>query len=91
MGEADKERFETIAEACRKILDARGFPETSDSARVLYTEGDLNIAREAGVIEVLFRGSLVFRYASSEATSENVFEEHGLWAGIVERIAASIS
>lgn len=86
----DKERFETIAEACRKILDARGFAETSDSSRVIYTTGDLNVAEEAGVIEIVFRGSLVFRHAPGEAY-ENIFEEHGDWASMVLRLSASLS
>ena len=80
-----------VAEAAERILDAYGHVETSDSSRVVYTDGDLNIGRESGTLEIIFRGSLVFRQGDDCAPDECVFEEHGDWVSVVEGIAQSIS
>jgi len=79
--------FERVAAAARHILEAFGHVETSDSSRVVYTEGDLNIGGEDDLLEIIYRGTLVFRYAPSLAAGELVFEEHGDWVSIVERVA----
>ncbi|MDQ3820602.1 MAG: hypothetical protein M3362_23365 [Acidobacteriota bacterium] len=79
-----------IASAARRILDAYGHIETSDSSRTVYTDGDVNIAEDASVLEVIYRGTLVFRYAPDNSESEPVFEEHGDWVSIIERMAESI-
>lgn len=84
------DKFEAITSAAGRILDAYGRPETSDSARVMYAAGELNIAREAGRIEIIFRGSLVFRHAPEEGEGGRVFEEHGPWAAEVERLSARL-
>ena len=84
------EEFAAVTTAAERILDIYGRPETSDSARVIFTEGDLNIAREAGVIEIVFRGSLVFRSAPDEAAGGQIFEEHGVWRAAVARRAQAL-
>lgn len=85
------EEFAAVTAAAERILDTYGWPETSDSARVIYTAGDLNIAREAGVVEIVFRGSLVFRSAPGEDAGAQIFEEHGVWRAEVARLARALS
>ncbi|HEX8889101.1 MAG TPA: hypothetical protein VF779_07985 [Pyrinomonadaceae bacterium] len=79
--------FKRIAAAAGRILEAFGHAETSDSPRVIYTENDLNIASDGQRLEIIYRGTLVFRYAPALAAGEPVFEEHGDWASLVERLA----
>jgi hypothetical protein len=80
-----------VAEAAERILDAYGHVETSDSSRVVYTDGDLNIGRESGTLKIIFRGTLVFRHGPGLGPDEQVFEGHGDWARLVQRIAANVS
>ena len=87
---SEEGKFESVAAAALSILDAYGGHETSDSPRVIYTAGDLNIARERGVLEIIFRGTLVFRYAPEGDAAARVFEEHGVWLAEVERIARTL-
>ena len=86
----DQNSVREIASAAERILDAYGHIETSDSSRTVYTDGDMNIAKDAGVIEIIHRGSLVFRYAPGNSESESIFEEHGDWVSIIERMAEAI-
>lgn len=79
--------FKRIAAAAGRILEAFGHAETSDSPRVIYTENDLNIASDGDRLEIIYRGTLVFRYAPGLETDEPVYEEHGDWAALVERLA----
>ena len=89
MGE--QEKFEHIAATANRILDAYGSHETSDSPRVMYTAGDLNVAREGGVIEIIYRGTLVFRYGPGGGEGHRVFETHGPWIAELTRIAGTIN
>ena len=86
----DQNSVREIASAAKRILDAYGHIETSDSSRTVYTDGDMNIASESGVLEIIHRGTLVFRYAPDDSSSESVFEEHGDWVSIIERMAEAI-
>jgi hypothetical protein len=79
--------FKRIAAAAGRILEAFGHAETSDSPRFIYTENDLNIASDGKTLEIIYRGTLVFRYAPALEAGEPVFEEHGDWAALVERLA----
>ena len=88
--EVDQNSVREIASAAKRILDAYGHIETSDSSRTVYTDGDINIAAESGVLEIIHRGTLVFRYAPDDSSSESVFEEHGDWVSIIERMAEAI-
>lgn len=86
----EENRLKHVADEARRILEAIGMPETSDSSRRMYTEGDMNMAIQNGVIEIIFRGTLVFRYALEGTAVEPIFEEHGVWRKEVERIARSL-
>lgn len=83
-------KFESIAAAARSVLDAYGGYETSGSSRAMYTQGDLNISSEDGLLEIIFRGTLVFRYAPGADAGSRVFEEHGVWREEVERMARTL-
>ena len=82
-----EDKRKSVVAAAQRILDAYGGHETSDSPRVMYTVGDLNIARDLDTLEIIFRGSLVFRDKPEGATEAPVFEEHGVWFEEVERVA----
>ncbi len=85
----ESDRFESLAGAARHILNAYGHAEP-DSTRIVYTSGDLNIACDAGVLEIIHRGTLVFRDAP-ECTSDNRPFNEGDWIKEVERVAQTIS
>ncbi|MDT4897626.1 MAG: hypothetical protein QOH25_2703 [Acidobacteriota bacterium] len=82
-------KHKLVAKAASRILDAYGHIETSDSSRVVYTDGDLNIAREADILEIIYRGTLVFRHGSDCSAGDCVFEEHGDWVRLIERLEKS--
>ncbi len=84
-----EDKFHAIAKAARRILDAYGFMEP-DSNRTVYADGDLNIATEMNVTEIIHRGTLVYRYAPEEDKEAQVFQDDGLWIELVERIAGDI-
>jgi hypothetical protein len=86
----EEEAFKSILSIAHRILDVYGRHETSDSSRVVYTEGDLNIGYEDGVIEIIFRGSLVFRY-DPKGEITDFYEEHGVWMDELERVSRNIS
>ena len=83
-----EDKLKSAVRAAHRILDAYGGLETPDSPRVMYTAGDLNIAREEGVLEIMFRGTLVLRYTLREDSDSHAFIE-GDWLREVERIAAA--
>lgn len=85
------EKHRSVAEAAGQILDAYGHAETSDSSRAVYTDGDLNIGLERDIVEIIYRGTLVFRHSPGCVPGECIFEEHGDWVSIVERIAKASS
>ncbi len=85
----EEEVFKSVLSIAQRILDVYGQHETADSSRIVYTEGDLNIAYDDDVIEVFFRGSLVFRHdPKGEITS--YYEEHGVWMDEIERVFRNI-
>lgn len=86
----DENSLKEIASMARSILDAYGHLETSDSARTVYTDGDINIAEDAGVLEIIYRGTLVFRHMPDESAGESIFEEHGDWVSIIKRMAEDL-
>ena len=85
----EEEAFKSILSIAQRILDVYGRHETADSSRVIYTEGDLNISYEDGVIEIIFRGSLVFRH-DPKGEITDFYEEHGVWMDEIERVAGNI-
>lgn len=78
-----------IAEVAGRILEAYGHIETSGSSRTVYTDGDLNIGRESDVLEIIYRGTLVLRHTPDCSASDCVFEEHGDWVMLLERLEKS--
>lgn len=85
----ENDRFEPLAEVAKRILNAYGHAEP-DSTRIVYTSGDLNIACDAGVLEIIHRGTLVFRDAPECASDERSFNEDD-WMKEVEQAAQTIS
>lgn len=81
----EEEEFKSILSIAQRILDVYGRHETSDSSRIIYTEGDLNIGYENGVIEIIFRGSLGFRH-DPKGEITDFYEEHGVWMDEIERV-----
>jgi hypothetical protein len=85
----EEEAFKSILSIAQRIIDVYGYHETSDSPRIIYTEGDLNIGYEDGVIEIIFRGSLVFRH-DPKGEITDFYEEHGVWMDEIERVSRNI-
>jgi len=85
----EEEMFKSILSIAQRILDVYGRHETSDSSRIIYTEGDINIGDEDGVIEIIFRGSLVFRH-DPKGEITDYYEEHGVWMDEIERVFRNI-
>jgi hypothetical protein len=85
------DKHESVAEVAGRILDAYGHIETSDSSRKVYTDGDLNIGREGDLLEIIHRGTLVFRHGPDCSAGDCVFEEHGNWVVLIERLAQGVS
>lgn len=81
--------FSSILSLARRVLDVHGRNETSDSPRVSYTHGDVNISSEREVVDIFFRGSLVFRH-DPKGRITDFFETRGAWIDEVERIARAI-
>jgi hypothetical protein len=85
----EEEAFKSILSTAQQILDAYGRHEAADSSRIVYTEGDLNVGNEDGVIEIFFRGSLVFRH-DPKGEITDFYEEHGVWMDEIERVSRDI-
>lgn len=73
----------------RRVLDVYGSDEASDPARVSYTHGDVNISSKCEVVDIFFRGSLVFRHDPNGEMTD-FFETRGPWIDELERIARAI-
>jgi hypothetical protein len=85
----EEEEFKSILSIARRLIDIYGRPEAADSSRSLYTEGDLNISRENGVVEIIFRGSLVFRH-DPKGEITDFYDQHGVWINEIERVSRKI-
>jgi len=85
----EEAEFRSILSLARRILDVRGRNETSDSSRVSYEQGEVNISCKRGVIDVFFRGSLVFRH-DPKGEITDFFETRGPWIDEIDRLAQSI-
>ncbi len=85
----EEEAFKSILSIAQRILDVYGRHETADSSRIVYTEGDLNVGNEDGVLEIFFRGSLVFRH-DPKGEITDFYEEHGVWMDEIERVSRDI-
>jgi hypothetical protein len=85
----EEEAFKSVLSIAQRILDVYGRHETSDSARIIYTEGDLNIGSENSLIDIFFRGSLVFRH-DPKGEITDFYEEHGVWMDALEGVSRNI-
>ena len=81
--------FRSILSLARRVLDVYGRDETSDSSRISYTRGDVSISSERDVIDIFFRGSLVFRH-DPKGEITDFFETQGAWIDEMERIARAV-
>ncbi len=85
----EEEEFNSILSVARRVLDVYGRPDPSDSPRISHAHGDVNIADKRGVIDIFFRGSLVFRH-DPKGEITDFFEVSGIWMDEVERIARNL-
>lgn len=81
--------FRSILSLARRVLDVYGRDERSDPSRISYTHGDVNISGKRDVIDIFFRGSLVFRH-DPKGEITDFFETKGVWIDEMERIARAI-
>lgn len=81
--------FRSILSLARRVLDVYGRRETPDSPLISYTQGDVMIGCERSVIEIFFRGSLVFRH-DPQGEITDFFETSGAWIDEVGRVARSV-
>ena len=85
----EEEVFKSILSIAQRILDVYGRYEAANSSRIAYAERELNIGYENGVIEIFFRGSLVFRH-DPKGEITDFYEEHGVWMDEIERVSGGI-
>jgi hypothetical protein len=85
----EEAEFRSILSLARRILDVDGGEETSDPSRISYTHGDVSISSRHEVIDIFFRGSLVFRH-DPKGEITDYFETRGIWIDEMERIARAI-
>ena len=86
----EEEEFQAILSVAGRALDVYGLNEPSDPPRVTYTEGELKISNKHGVIDIFFRGSLVFRHDPAGGITD-FYETDGIWINEMERIGLNIS
>ena len=84
-----EKEFRSILSVAERTLDVYGLNEASDPPRVTHTEGDLTISNKRGVIDIFFRGSLVFRHDPTGGITD-FFETDGIWIDEMERIGLNI-
>ncbi len=85
----EEEEFQSILSVAQRIIDVYGRRESSDAPRLSHTAGDVNIGSKHGVIDIFFRGALVFRHDPKGEITDFI-QAHGLWMDELERIAKSI-
>lgn len=85
----EEAEFRSIVSLARRVLDVHGRDETSDPSRMVYTRGDLSISSKRDVVDIFFRGSLVFRH-DPQGELTDFFETRGDWLDEMERLARAI-
>ena len=85
----EEAEFRSILSLARRVLDVYGSDETSDPSRVSYAHGDVSISSKREVIDIFFRGSLVFRH-DPKGEITDFFETRGIWIDEMERIVRAI-
>lgn len=85
----DTDEFKAVLAAAKRILIVAGQPEAADSARLIYTQADLTVGSERGIIDIFFRGSLVFRHAPHGEITD-YFDRYGAWQDEIKQIAQGL-
>lgn len=85
----EEAEFRSIVSLARRVIDVYGRSETADPSRISYTEGDVQISCKRDVIDIFFRGSLVFR-RDPKGEVTDFFETQGLWIVELERLVRAI-
>jgi hypothetical protein len=85
----EEAEFRSILSLARRVLDVYGSDETSDPPRISYVHGDVRISSKRAVVDIFFRGSLVFRH-DPKGEITDFFETRGIWIDEMERIARAI-
>ena len=85
----EEAEFRSILSLARRVLDVYGSDETSEPSRVSYAHGDVSISSKREVIDIFFRGSLVFRH-DPKGEITDFFETRGPWIDEMERIVRDI-
>lgn len=85
----EEAEFRSILSLARRVLDVYGRDETSDPSRTSYTHGDVRLSSRHEVVDIFFRGSLVFRH-DPKGEITDFFETQGAWIDEMERIAQAI-
>jgi hypothetical protein len=85
----EEAEFQSILSLARRVIDVYGRDETSDPSRISYTHGDVSISSKRDVIDIFFRGSLVFRH-DPKGEITDFFETRGIWIDEIERMTRAI-
>ena len=85
----EEAEFQSILSLARRVLDVYGSEDTSDSSRLSYAHGDVSLSSKRDVIDIFFRGALVFRH-DPKGEITDFFETRGVWIDEMERIARAI-
>lgn len=83
------EKFQAVVADAKRLLDAYGRAIAADSAQEIYTAGELTLTRIAGAIEILYRGTVVLRYAPDTDSATHSFTA-GDWIAALERAAQTV-
>lgn len=83
------EKFHAVVADAERLLDAYGRAIAADSAQEIYTAGELTLTRLAGAIEILYRGTVVLRYAPEADATAHAFAA-GDWIAALERAAQTV-
>ena len=87
--DSSDDKFKMVTEAAKRILDVYGHAAPGTS-QVVYSHGDLSIAGDTDILEIIYRGTLVFRCAPAGASGDYAFQDEGDWIKEVEQIAQAI-
>ena len=85
----EEEEFRSIISVAQRILDVYGRPETSDPSLISHRQGEMMISSQRGVIDIFFRGSLVFRH-DPQGKLTDFFEVDDIWIDEMARMAENI-
>ena len=85
----EEAEFRSILSLARRILDVYGRDDMSDPSRISYAHGGVSISSKRDVVDIFFRGSLVFRH-DPKGEITDFFETRGIWIDEMEQIARAI-